>query len=273
MSHAEVARRTEVALRRNEERKAEKEERKLRMAQARLAKENTPKTQNTPTAKRMKQAKKKETPKQSRTQTPSRTPRGTKRTSSTQKTIAKDQPETPKNQSRSARAKRVRGNPVSPIESNRNESSVGSSGVEKALDYSAQVFAAVEEEIKAQIKTSPQRFQKMKSVLTPKLNQNPRNSYENQLFDNLTIESREDPNLWNSLGTDQNGSIEQTTILTTHPSLLFHRLLIHKKYHMVPQPQNQFENCHVSHVLSQVKVMREPSLLIRNYQICLNHTF
>jgi len=206
MSHAEVARRTEVALRRNEERKAEKEERKLRMAQARLAKENTPKTQNTPTAKRVKQTKKKETPKQSRTlsQTPSRTPRGLKRNSSTQKTIAKDQTETPKNQSRSAPAKRVRGNPVSPIESNRRGSSVGSSGVEKALDYSAQVFAAVEEEIKAQIKTSPQRFQKMKSVLTPKLNQNPRNSYENQLFDNLTIESREDPNLWNSLGMDQN---------------------------------------------------------------------
>ena len=205
MSHAEVARRTEVALRRNEERKAEKEERKLRMAQARLAKENTPKSSTPTSAKRVKQTKKtKETPKQSRT--PSQTPsRSRKRISSaTQKTVAnKDQPETPKNQPRSARAKRVRGNPVSPIESNRKEgSSVGSSGVEKALDYSAQVFAAVEEEIKAQIKTSPQRFQKMKSVLTPKLNQNPRNSYENQLFDNLTIESREDPNLWNSLGME-----------------------------------------------------------------------
>lgn len=199
MSHAEVARRTEVALRRNEERKAEKEERKLRMAQARLAKENnTPKTPNTPAPKR---AKKKET-KPSKTQTPSRS-RGSKRSANNsiaQK--AKDQPETPKNQSRSARAKRVRSNLVSPIESNRKGSSVGSSGVEKALDYSAQVFAAVEEEIKAQIKTSPQRFQKMKSVLTPKLNQNPRNSYENQLFDNLTIESREDPNLWNSLGME-----------------------------------------------------------------------
>ena len=208
MSHAEVARRTEVALRRNEERKAEKEERKLRMAQARLAKENTPKTPNTPAPKRVKQSKKKET-KQTPNKTPSQTPsrsRGSKRARDTlgsaQKT--KDQSETtPKNQSRSARAKRVRSNLVSPIESNRKEgSSVGSSGVEKALDYSAQVFAAVEEEIKAQIKTSPQRFQKMKSVLTPKLNQNPKNSYENQLFDNLTIESREDPNLWNSLGKD-----------------------------------------------------------------------
>ena len=204
MSHAEVARRTEVALRRNEERKAEKEERKLRMAQARLAKENTPKTPNTPAPKRVKQSKKKET-KQTRTpsQTPSRS-RGSKRSRESLAQKTKDQSETPKNQSsRSARAKRVRSNLVSPIESNRKErSSVGSSGVEKALDYSAQVFAAVEEEIKAQIKTSPQRFQKMKSVLTPKLNQNPRNSYENQLFDNLTIESREDPNLWNSLGKD-----------------------------------------------------------------------
>ena len=57
MSHAEVARRTEVALRRNEERKAEKEERKLRMAQARLAKENTPKSSTPTSAKRVKQTK------------------------------------------------------------------------------------------------------------------------------------------------------------------------------------------------------------------------
>ena len=181
MSHAEVARRTEKAIKRNEERAAEKEERRARLAQARAAREaqaaavaagGTPKPvagSKTP----------KSTPRASKSTTPAPTPRRRKR----------PPPPTPPPSSSTITPK--------PTESKR-ERKDPAKDVESALSYSARVFASIERELTAQLKISPKRQQRIKSVLKPKLQGE--KTYEQCVVESMADGARQDPVIWNNIG-------------------------------------------------------------------------
>ena len=176
MSHAEVARRTEKALKRNEQREAEREARRIRLAEAKAARLRG----EAPPARVRNRHDKKRKPTQS--PAPSEKPKE-------KKTPRRDR----KRPSAVVKQEPVEETRLPPKEPDH---------LEQAISYSARVFAAVEKEIQTQINTSPKRHQRMKNLLGPKVKKESKSSYENQLVQNMANESTRNPLLWNNIGIE-----------------------------------------------------------------------
>ena len=176
MSHAEVARRTEKALKRNEQREAEREARRIRLAEAKAARLRG---EAPPVRVRNRNDKKRK---------PTHSPAPNEKTKEIPKKTPRRERKRPVNVKKEEQVEEPRLKQKEP------------NHLEQAISYSARVFAAVEKEIQTQIKTSSKRHERMKNLLGPKVKKESKSSYENQLVQSMANESTRNPLLWNNIG-------------------------------------------------------------------------
>ena len=190
MSHAEVARRTEEAIAKNKIREAEKEERRLRLKEARENREKNP--------------------------TPKKTPRVRKRPAeenveSPRKSAPRPRTAMPKMGPKSEMAK-LRGTTPIKVPSPKNRrAKKASEQIRNEESYESSISHSVEEEVDKYLAMSPTKRTMISNILRPKLDEVDErraieNSYENHVMNSLTSEvPKLLPKLLNFGAQEQNG--------------------------------------------------------------------